>query len=233
MEHLVRKAGPAARAEIVAALRQRISAYAPKLATSQRLVPTGIALIDQALCGGLPQGQMVEVVGTAGRMALSLQVVAQATRQGLLCAWIDTADVLDCETARAAGVVLSRVLWVRIAQGQRRGPDALKAADLLLGNSGFAVIVLYLGDVEPPARMNPWPRFQQRCEKSRSSLLVVSDRPAAGSFAAATLRWEGLRAGWQGAPGGRRVLRGLETRLQVVRNRLGTPGAVGIVELSK
>lgn len=78
------------------------------------VVSTGIVELD-ALCAGLPRGAITEVVGPAssGRTGAMLAMLAAATQRNEVCALIDITDSFDPESAHAAGVDLSRVLWVR------------------------------------------------------------------------------------------------------------------------
>jgi len=79
------------------------------------VAPTGIAAVDDLLEGGLPVGALTEFVGQecSGRTSLALTFLAQMTRTGNVCAWIDVCDGLDPESAAATGIDLSRLLWVR------------------------------------------------------------------------------------------------------------------------
>lgn len=79
------------------------------------VAPTGIAGVDNLLEGGLPLGAITELVGPecSGRTSLALSFVARMTHAGSACAWIDAGNGLDPESAAAAGVNLSRLLWVR------------------------------------------------------------------------------------------------------------------------
>src|SRR2546421_7311429 len=76
---------------------------------------TGHAGLDARLSGGIPRGQVSELVGprSSGRTALMLQMVAAATRRGELVAFVDALDMFDVESAAAAGVDLDRGLWIR------------------------------------------------------------------------------------------------------------------------
>src|SRR5271169_618760 len=116
---------------------------APEMASS------GITAMD-ALTGGLPRGCLTEICGPAssGRTTLLLAALAAATRRGESCAVVDASDVLDPQSAAAAGVELNRLLWVRCAEDSppRRLEQLLRAADLLLESGGFGLIVLDLGD---------------------------------------------------------------------------------------
>jgi hypothetical protein len=73
-----------------------------------------IPWLDAAV-GGVPRGQVSEVVGpvSSGRTGLAWAALAAATARGERVALIDTFDRFDPALAADAGVDLSRVLWVR------------------------------------------------------------------------------------------------------------------------
>ena len=56
---------------------------------------------------------------------------------------LDPADALDPLSVRAAGVDLSRLLWIR-PTGRDALKQALQAADMVLDAGGFAALVLDL-----------------------------------------------------------------------------------------
>lgn len=89
------------------------------------VVPTGIPSVDEVLAGGLPLGAITEVAGPecSGRTSLALSFVAAMTRAEKVCAWIDVSDNFDPESAAAASVDQSRLLWVRC--GVQPAPDGL------------------------------------------------------------------------------------------------------------
>ena len=106
----------ALRLQIETALAQRIhSALTPAPRVLRPVAPTGVAEVDALLDGGLPIGAITEMVGPecSGRTSLALSFVAGLTRQGSVSAWIDVSNTLDPESAAAAGVDLTRLLWVR------------------------------------------------------------------------------------------------------------------------
>src|SRR5262245_28776915 len=77
--------------------------------------PTGAPASDSTLGGGFPRGQLSEIVGarSSGRASILLRMLAAATARGELVALIDVVDMLDVESAAAAGVDLTRLLWIR------------------------------------------------------------------------------------------------------------------------
>src|SRR5438128_8104418 len=76
---------------------------------------SGVLSLDARLGGGFPRGQLSELVGprSSGRTSLMLHALAAATARGELVALIDALDMLDVESAAAAGVDLDRLLWIR------------------------------------------------------------------------------------------------------------------------
>ena len=104
------------RKQIEADLATRIpSALTPVARTIREVQATGIPEIDSALNGGLAVGAISEIVGPecSGRTSLALATIAQLTREGRACAWVDANDSLDPESAAANGIQLSQLLWVR------------------------------------------------------------------------------------------------------------------------
>ncbi len=107
------------RRQIESALHARIpGALTPQPHRERDCVSTGIPEVDTLLDGGLPVGAITELVGPpcSGRSTLALAIVSGLTAQQKAVAWIDVADVLDPESAAAAGVDLTHQLWVRCGQ---------------------------------------------------------------------------------------------------------------------
>jgi recombination protein RecA len=108
----------AIRLQIEAALAHRIpSALSPRPRIIRPVAPTGVAALDELLDGGLPLGAVTEMTGPecSGRSSVALSFVSRFTQVGSVCAWIDVSDAFNPESAAAAGVDLSRLLWVRCA----------------------------------------------------------------------------------------------------------------------
>jgi len=81
------------------------------------MVSSGIPQLD-LLTGGLARGCLTEICGTAssGRTSVLLFALARATQRGEVCALVDASDVFDPASAVAAGMVMSRLLWVRCGE---------------------------------------------------------------------------------------------------------------------
>ena len=192
----------ALRLQIEHALERRFpAALTPVPRAIRETAPTGIPAVDDLLDGGLPVGAISEVTGpeSSGRTSLALSFLAGRTQEGRVCAWVDAHDALDAESAAASGVCLKELLWVRCRsteQNARGKPwtrldQALRSTDLLLQAGGFAALVLDLGNTPPEhgcrIPLATWFRFRQAADRTRCSLLVLSQEPFAQSSAAVVL----------------------------------------------
>ena len=200
------------------------------------LVPMDVAPIDACLRGGLPRGQLSELAGahSSGRMTLLLQMMAAATARGEIVTLVDTLDRLDVASAAAAGVDLSRLLWIR---GQEHPIDraldrALKALNLVLQAGGFGVVAIDLADVPLTAirqiPFNTWMRVQRVIEGSDTACVLLASEPLARSAGGLTVTLAG-RATWDGASDRSRRLSGIDVRTRVVspRKRIDGEAVVG------
>ena len=110
----------AARAAVEALLRERkldrtLTSSLPERLGEDAVAPFGTDTLDRALSGGVPRGQVSEVVGpsSSGRTSVAWAALAAATLRGESVALIDTFDRFDPPTAHACGITLSKLLWVR------------------------------------------------------------------------------------------------------------------------
>ena len=91
------------------------------------MVSSGIPQLD-SLTGGLARGCLTEICGTAssGRTSVLLFALARATERGEVCALVDASDAFDPASAAAAGMEMSRLLWVRCGEKypSRKHPSA-------------------------------------------------------------------------------------------------------------
>jgi recombination protein RecA len=104
-------------------------------------IPTGALSLDLALgIGGLPRGRVVEVYGpeSSGKSTLAMHVVAEAQRNGGICAYIDAEHAMDPVYARAIGVNVDDLL---ISQPDT-GEQALEIADMLIRSGALDVLVI-------------------------------------------------------------------------------------------
>jgi recombination protein RecA len=104
-------------------------------------IPTGALALDIALgIGGLPRGRVVEVYGpeSSGKSTLAMHVVAEAQRNGGVCAYIDAEHAMDPVYAAAIGVNVDDLL---ISQPDT-GEQALEIADMLIRSGALDVVVI-------------------------------------------------------------------------------------------
>lgn len=104
-------------------------------------VSTGSLALDIALgVGGLPRGRVVEIYGpeSSGKSTLAMHVVAEAQRNGGICAYIDAEHAMDPVYAKAIGVNTDDLL---ISQPDT-GEQALEIADMLIRSGSLDVLVI-------------------------------------------------------------------------------------------
>jgi recombination protein RecA len=104
-------------------------------------IPTGALPLDLALgVGGLPRGRVVEIYGpeSSGKSTLAMHVVAEAQRNGGICAYIDAEHAMDPIYAKAIGVDIDQLL---ISQPDT-GEQALEIADMLIRSGAIDVLVI-------------------------------------------------------------------------------------------
>ena len=104
-------------------------------------ISTGALALDLALgIGGLPRGRVVEIYGpeSSGKSTLAMHVVAEAQRNGGICAYIDAEHAMDPIYARAIGVDIDELL---VSQPDT-GEQALEIADMLIRSGAIDVVVI-------------------------------------------------------------------------------------------
>ena len=104
-------------------------------------IPTGALALDLALgIGGLPRGRVVEIFGpeSSGKSTLAMHVVAEAQRNGGICAYIDAEHAMDPVYAKNIGVNIDDLL---ISQPDT-GEQALEIADMLIRSGALDVLVI-------------------------------------------------------------------------------------------
>jgi len=104
-------------------------------------IPTGALALDLALgVGGLPRGRVVEIYGpeSSGKSTLAMHVVAEAQRNGGICAYVDAEHAMDPIYAKALGVDIDSLY---ISQPDT-GEQALEIADMLVRSGALDVVVI-------------------------------------------------------------------------------------------
>lgn len=223
----------------LALIRAQVESRIPGALTTyarleREMLPTGIPTIDQET-GGIPRSGLTQICAPAGsssgKTTLLLSLIAQATRRGEFTALVDASDCFDPVSADAAGVELSHLLWVRCGErpGMRSLEQAFKAADILVQNGGFGLIVVDLGNSDErlvrKIPLTTWFRFARVVEKMPAALVMLSSWAAARSCAALTLQLDPGRASWQeeGAFAHTQLLTGVEFAAEVARSSTRKP----------
>ena len=104
-------------------------------------IQTGALSLDLALgVGGLPRGRVVEIFGpeSSGKSTLAMHVVAEAQRNGGICAYIDAEHAMDPVYAASIGVDIDQLL---ISQPDT-GEQALEICDMLVRSGAVDVVVI-------------------------------------------------------------------------------------------
>jgi len=146
----------------------------PPRSASTRLV-TGLTSFDQPIGGGLPKGAITELIsprGSAGSASLIHAFVHGAYRDQYFVALIDGRDSFDpCALANS---ILHQLLWVRCTKAL----EAVKAADLLLRDGNFPLVIvdLILNSPEELRKIpqTTWYRLQRLVESVPTACLVLT-----------------------------------------------------------
>ena len=104
-------------------------------------ISTGSLGLDLALgIGGVPKGRIIEIYGpeSSGKTTLTLHIVAEAQRQGGVCAFVDAEHALDVKHAKNLGVDTDNLL---VSQPDF-GEQALEIVETLARSGAVDVIVV-------------------------------------------------------------------------------------------
>lgn len=157
-------------------LRNLLAQRFPQPLTPPNLrLATGLPAIDELLGGGLPKSAITELSSShlsAGTALLLYALLQNAHQAGYFLALVDGRDSFDPEPLGNSR--LRNLLWVRCTNAL----DALKAADLLLRDGNFPLVVLDLVlNVSAELRKIPqtsWYRLQRLVEAAPTAFLVLT-----------------------------------------------------------
>lgn len=207
-------------------------------------LPFGRSDVDEVLGGGLPRGELSELVGprSSGRTTLMCGALAAATRRGEFAALVDALDRFDVESGAFAAVEFSNLLWVRgIASsveairgtaGEPGGQASLwrtvertvKAFTIVLESRAFGLAVCDLADVPGPVlRRLPfttWFRLARLIEGGSTAALVIGPERlgrSAGGVTIAVGEQSTLR--WRGTSDRARLFDGVAPQARVLGRR--------------
>ena len=143
--------------------------------TTARRLSTGLPCLEEPLRGGLPRGAITELISpgrSAGSASLIHALVHCAYRDNYFLALIDGRDSFDPPGLNNAW--LQHLLWVRCTKAS----ESVKAADLLLRDGNFPLVILDLVLNAPDElRKIPqtnWYRLQRLVEVLPTACLILT-----------------------------------------------------------
>jgi hypothetical protein len=157
-------------------LRKLLAERFPQSFTSPALrFATGLPLIDEAIGGGFPKSAITELSSpqvSAGSALLLYVLLEKVQRDRSFLALVDGRDSFDPQPLGSQR--LRHLLWVRCTKAL----DAVKAADLLLRDGNFPLVVLDLvlnpsGELRKIPSSN-WYRLQRLVETTPTAFLVLT-----------------------------------------------------------
>ena len=157
-------------------LRKLLAARFPHPSPSPiTVLPTGNQLLDQIGGGGLPKNAITELITpnpSAGSASLIHALLQSVQRERHFIALIDGADSFD--PGSSDNSTLQHLLWVRC----RKAFDAVKAADLLLRDGNFPLVIvdLVLNSAAELRKIpqTSWYRLQRLVEAVPTACLIIN-----------------------------------------------------------
>lgn len=148
------------------------------------------------------RGNLAEIAGepSSGKTSLTLALLSKLTREGEVCAVVDSSDSFDARSAYLAGVTLENVLWVKCGGELEK---AFLAADYLVQAKGFGLIWLNLNGLSKHRLKRVprtyWYRYRTRIKETPTLFLVTAAEPVAGSASQQSFQFSRERTVWSGA----------------------------------
>lgn len=171
----------------------------------------------------LRRGTLIEMVGTSGKTGLSLLLLSKLTRQGEICAVVDSANSFDPRTAVLGGVELENLLWVKCQGDIER---AFMAADYLVQAKGFGAVWLNLNGVSrhhlKQVPRTFWYRYRNRIKETPTLFLITAAEPVSGSASQDAFVLSRERTVWSGS-GRFKLLREFHLSIQSRKEFYGKP----------
>jgi hypothetical protein len=149
--------------------------FPQRVAPAAAALPTALAALDQISGGGLPKSAITELISpspSAGGASLIHALLENAQQENHFVALVDGRDSFDpCSLENSC---LRHLLWVRC----QKAFDAVKAADLLLRDGNFPLVIVDLV-LNPPEELRKipqtgWYRLQRLVETAPSACLVIT-----------------------------------------------------------
>jgi hypothetical protein len=164
-------------------LRKLLAARFPQpTAPPTTVLPTGIEFLDEIAGGGLLKSAITELISpktSAGSASLIHGLLRSAQCEKYFVALIDGSDSFD--PGSVDNSTLQQLLWVRC----RKALDAIKAADFLLRDGNFPLVIIDLvlssADELRQIPQTSWYRLQRLAEAVPIACLVINRQSLVGS----------------------------------------------------
>src|SRR5712671_7153840 len=161
---------------VIIDLRKALSERFPQRpAPAASVLTTGLSFLDQTSGGGLPKSAITELITprpSAGSASLVHALLRSAERDRHFVALIDGSDSFD--PGSSDNSALRHLLWVRC----RKTFDAIKAADFLLRDGNFPLVIVDLvlntADELRKIPQTSWYRLQRLAEAVPTACLVIN-----------------------------------------------------------
>src|SRR6266704_1454149 len=161
---------------VIIDLRKALSERFPQRpAPAASVLTTGLSFLDQTCGGGLPRSAITELItprASAGSASLVRALLRSAQRDRHFIALIDGSDSFD--PGSSDNSALRHLLWIRC----RKASDVIKAADLLLRDGNFPLVIVDLVlNTAQELRKIPqtgWYRLQRLVEAVPTACLVIN-----------------------------------------------------------
>ena len=149
---------------------------------ARSFVTTGFPFLDRVNGGGLPKSAITELITpkqSAGSASLIHGLLRSAHKDRHFVALIDGSDSFDPGSSENS--ILRHLLWVRC----QKAFDAIKAADLLLRDGNFPVVIVDLV-LNAPAELRKipqtsWYRLQRLAETVPTACLIINRQSVVSS----------------------------------------------------
>jgi len=164
-------------------LRKLLAERFPQPASrAPSVLTTALPFFDQTIGGGLPKSAITELIipqPSAGSASLIHALLRSAQRERHFVALIDGSDSFD--PGSSDNSVLRHLLWVRC----RKTFDAIKAADFLLRDGNFFMVIvdLVLNSADDLRKIpqTSWYRLQRLVEPAPTACLILNRQSLVGS----------------------------------------------------
>src|SRR5437016_2456387 len=161
---------------VIIDLRKALSERFPaRSAPAASVLTTGLRFLDRASGGGLPKSAITELITprpSAGSASLVHALLRSAQRDRHFVALIDGSDSFD--PGSSDNSALPHLLWVRC----RKAFDAIKAADFLLRDGNFPLVIVDLvlnpADELRKIPQTSWYRLQRLVEAVPTACLIIN-----------------------------------------------------------